>query len=478
MAAVTSAVVASTAATAYAGKKSADAAKDAANAQRESADEATQFQREALETLRSDLNPYSQFGQSALGQLSQRMGTQGDLSRIQAQEAVRNQIDGEKIQTTKEGQPSQFASNPKKMAEYQAQLSKVQNMDQSSPDYAAEQRLLSGLESQLPIEDLVSIDPQTDLAKERLGKYYLEKGITPPAGVPQMQYGAGGMGYEMAPNQPASQYQESGNPLLDQAMQERARLNPMANPLLAKAQQERMGFDPLSNPLLASASERQMAMDPSQAMSPEILQNPLLQALQDDVTRRLTANQAAKGKLGSGGTAEALQNRLVPQAIQFGLQMNELNRQDIADRARLGAAQVGLQEAAMAGRESTGMNLYGLQRQATGDRLQAGMMQEDLDQREIANLMDMARLGQASAAQQGLAGQSAASQMGNLSMAAGQATAQGAIQAQQGRNQVAGALAGGFNTMLGGLGSAGSGGGTVNTNFQPTSTQYNNYLGF
>lgn len=51
----------------------------------------------------------------------------------------------------------------------------------------------------------------------------------------------------------------------------------------------------------------------------EMLQNPLLRAIQDDVADRLMANRAARGKLGSGGTALALQSALAPTALNLGI---------------------------------------------------------------------------------------------------------------------------------------------------------------
>ncbi len=42
-----------------------------------------------------------------------------------------------------------------------------------------------------------------------------------------------------------------------------------------------------------------------------VLENPFFNALADDAQNRLFANQAARGKVGSGGTAEALQNSLL-----------------------------------------------------------------------------------------------------------------------------------------------------------------------
>jgi len=51
----------------------------------------------------------------------------------------------------------------------------------------------------------------------------------------------------------------------------------------------------------------------------EMLQNPLLRAIQDDVTRRVFANQRASRRGGAGETAVALQNALAPTALNLGL---------------------------------------------------------------------------------------------------------------------------------------------------------------
>jgi hypothetical protein len=153
------------------------------------------------------------------------------------------------------------------------------------------------------------------------------------------------------------------------------------------------------NPLLQRAVQERMDYDPSQVLGPELLQNPLLQAMQEDVTRRLMANQAARGKLGSGGTAEALQQRLVPQAINFGLQMDQLQRQGIQDRQNLG---LGL---------------------------------EDLRQREVTNLFTSAQIGGNAAAQQGQAGLNVASNIGNLQQQAAGAQTFGALGQAANRGQ-------------------------------------------
>ena len=70
--------------------------------------------------------------------------------------------------------------------------------------------------------------------------------------------------------------------------------------------------------------------------------NPLLQTLQSDAMNRVLGNQAAAGKLGSGGTLQALQNSLVPLGLDFFNQrQNQLfNLGTLGENA---AAQTGMQ---------------------------------------------------------------------------------------------------------------------------------------
>lgn len=68
--------------------------------------------------------------------------------------------------------------------------------------------------------------------------------------------------------------------------------------------------------------------------------NPLYQSLASDAERRLLANQAAKGKVGSGGTAAALQENLLN--LGTGLINQDLNRyQQQAVAGQAAAANVG-----------------------------------------------------------------------------------------------------------------------------------------
>lgn len=84
-----------------------------------------------------------------------------------------------------------------------------------------------------------------------------------------------------------------------------------------------------------------------------ITANPFYQSLAKDATDRLYANQAAKGKLGSGGTAQALQNSLL-------LLGNDLLNQDVARKQNLVAT--GANAGALTGTatQNTANNVSGL----------------------------------------------------------------------------------------------------------------------
>lgn len=154
----------------------------------------------------------------------------------------------------------------------------------------------------------------------------------------------------------------------------------------------------------------------------EILQNPLLQAIQGDVTNRLMANQAARGKLGSGGTALALQSALAPTALNLGL----------TQQAREQAQQ----------------------------------------QQNIDNLFRLFGSGVNVAAGQGSVGTGAASGIGNALQEGGLAQAQGALGRAQAITGGLGGLAqiGGFMNAggFGGGTPAPMGGGLFGTPFQQT----------
>lgn len=72
--------------------------------------------------------------------------------------------------------------------------------------------------------------------------------------------------------------------------------------------------------------------------------NPFFKALADDAQRRLFNNQAARGKLGSGGTAEALQNSILLLGTDL-VNQNVSQRQGVLN-SNLNIAQLGANAAA------------------------------------------------------------------------------------------------------------------------------------
>ena len=85
-----------------------------------------------------------------------------------------------------------------------------------------------------------------------------------------------------------------------------------------------------------------------------IEQNPFFKSLAQDAQDRLLANQAARGKIGSGGTAAELQNRL----LQLGTNLVGQNITQRQNLAQLGLSAAGTQAQAELG---FGVPLSGLQ---------------------------------------------------------------------------------------------------------------------
>ena len=195
----------------------------------------------------------------------------------------------------------------------------------------------------------------------------------------------------------------------------------------------------LEQELAALPSATQQATQPAQgfAFQPpqapglpgaEILQNPLLRAIQDDVTRRVFANQASRGRLGAGETAVALQTALAPTALNLGLTLQ--------------------------GREQA------------------------QQQQNIQNLMNLFGIGANVSAGQGSLGLQGASGIGSALQAGGLAQAQGALGQGAATSGALGDIAGtiGFfgPQRFGGFGgpggASGLGGGLFGTPFQPTTS--------
>ncbi len=100
----------------------------------------------------------------------------------------------------------------------------------------------------------------------------------------------------------------------------------------------------------------------------EILENPLLKAIQDDVQRRVFAGQASRRRIAPTETAVALQNALMPNALNLGLTQQareqEQQQQNISNLMRL----FGMGGNIAAGQGTVGTTAAG----GIGSALQAG----------------------------------------------------------------------------------------------------------
>lgn len=339
-------------------------AQSAAGAQVEAAQMGIEAQERATEQLRRDLAPYSSFGVGALGPLAGALG-------ISAPQTFETGLVQSKPLTRPASGVAVQAPTPTPVQ--QPALTTTQEAPQRA-ELSPQNRAITGL-----LEDaLVNQGLSPTIAQEQAQQF-----------TPQYQ-------------DPQTQQQVAPPSFTPQAFDSRA--------------EALMGGS--DNPLLKQAiSLRQNGG--------EILKNPLLQAMQEDVTRRLMANQAARGKLGSGGTAESLQQRLIPMALGF--------------------------------REQEISGLTGL-----------GTTLEDLRQREIDQLFRAAGIGQSSAARTGAAGLTGASNIGALQQNIGAAQAQGAMGSALARNQMLGSLIQGAQQFIPQKAPSDTSGLNINPSFNPT----------
>lgn len=160
----------------------------------------------------------------------------------------------------------------------------------------------------------------------------------------------------------------------------------------------------------------QLLTDPS-AQAEFVDSNPFYQQMADDATNRLMSNAAAQGKAGSGGTAAALQDRLV------GMGSDLMNREisQLASGAGLNAE---LQNRDI-------QNLMGLSGQ-----------QNQLTQNQFGNTMQTVGLGANAATGQASGIQGTGNQITNLLTGIGNAQAAGGVGAANAYGQGASNMAG------------------------------------
>lgn len=387
-------VIAAVGASLIGGHQAKKGAQAAAGASVEASRLGIEAQERATEQLRQDLAPYSGFGLGALGPLSQALGI--PLVQGQVQPQVQPANTGLPVP-----QPKPSLSKLPMFGGGTMNLDRPVSLDAGA--YTPQARATTGATAentpyhekiQNKLDTLQKIidgripgnESTRSVAREemqRLTRTLSEMPITPESAATLESLGQGGL----LPADVFQQFATGGIDFGPTEQQQATVPQAPAAPFNSRAESIMGGSN---NPLLQQAIA--MRQDGS-----EILQNPLLRAMQDDVTRRLMANQAARGKLGSGGTAEELQNRLIPQALAF-------REQEISGLTNLGL---------------------------TG---------EDIRQREIGDLFRAAGLGQSSAARTGAAGLTAAGNIANLQQAAGVAQGQGALGSAYGNNVMLGGI--------------------------------------
>lgn len=137
----------------------------------------------------------------------------------------------------------------------------------------------------------------------------------------------------------------------------------------------------------------ELVSDP-EAQRQFIEDNPFYEALAGDATRRLFANQAARGKVGSGSTAEALQNSLV--LLGDDLLTSNVNRRLAVGGQGLNAAtnEASLEQTARLG---TAANISDLYTQIGNARAAGEIGTFNVGRGEVRNLentsLELARIG-------------------------------------------------------------------------------------
>lgn len=146
------------------------------------------------------------------------------------------------------------------------------------------------------------------------------------------------------------------------------------------------------------------------------LLDPSFKALADEASNRVFANQAARGKLGSGGTAAALQERLV--GLGEGIRGQRLQEQ-LATRGQYA----------------------GEQQQQFGQQLQLQGLAQAPEQEQYNRLLNLANLSQSSAAGQAAAIGQTGRGVADLTTQIANAQAAGQVGAAQARsNQMSGLM--------------------------------------
>lgn len=124
-----------------------------------------------------------------------------------------------------------------------------------------------------------------------------------------------------------------------------------------------------------------------------IMQNPMFAAIMEDTQRSVMQNAAAGGRLGTGGTAEALQN----SALRTGFDILNAERSAMLNNARFMSDVVGMGQNAAAGQGVTSMQAGG----NIANAISTGQAAQNQLLTGAANAQAAGTVGAANAQQQG-----------------------------------------------------------------------------
>ena len=251
-------------------------------------------------------------------------------------------------------------------------------------------------------------------------------------------------------------------------------IKPTMNPLLFG--QYASGYladdvDPLGQGQYMGGMGQALGADTS--LDPNVLNSPFFQALQEESTRNLERSAAARGRVGAGGTADAIARQSMLLGSQFaqqdlqnrmGVQGTRFNQLMQRTGTLLGAQ--GQRFGQQAGLAQLQAGLRGQDASMLSNVLQSNFAQQMGNrQQRSSELMNLANLGAQARTNQSNIIQSTAANQGNLLTGIGNAQAAGMIGAANVQNPLISSLMGaGAGAGLGAagmLGEVGAGGGAL-----------------
>lgn len=273
-------------ATILSGAQQSKAAGKAASAQEAASRESIAAQERALERILGTTQPFRQVGQAAIDPLLEALGIERLVTPGQAVsgQVAPTQVLPDPIQRTLESPariPTVFDSQSQQ--EIDQKIANLQGLI-DAPRLPRSGKFSGATLKQFPIDGVGLAGESDAQLQQMIDQLVTQRQLLPSAPVqgqvqPQIQTAVSPGGQEFIPGSPANPADQVSFRLKDSA---------------------------LPQVKLPGA---------------EILDNPLLKAVQEDVTQRLFANRAARGVLGAGGTADALFTSLAPTALNLGLSL-------------------------------------------------------------------------------------------------------------------------------------------------------------